>query len=174
MSDADNEDEPGKLIPMRLIGSLANIGRVDDDILIMWAKLASMYCGDCLVIPTINKREGVVEELQRIGVPVFMRDVPKTKMPIGRARPARKYGLDLTESALNQSIDDLVRRFRDEEIVFHCPRMLTQIQTFVKKPDGCRAAQEGYSDSEIIAAGIAATHIRLARAMNINTQYSGR
>lgn len=156
----------------RLAASLRIIGRIDQDRQIELASLMAKLYGDCLVVPVINDREGIIRGLMDAGCRIFMREVIDSKKPIGRTRPARKPGFDLCPVMRESVISDFVRAVRDGSCIIEDPSVLSQAGTFIVYEDGCRKAQEGYSDTHIIASAIAISTMGAATEMMLPGEYN--
>lgn len=137
-------------------------GRQDSDVLIDRACQLAKFYGDCLVVPTINDRDSIVRDILDRECSIFKRRVKDAARPIGRSLPPPKMGYDLDTQTRESNISILTRAFREEKIVIHDTQWLMQAGTFILQADGSKVAQEGYSDSQIIASSIAVSLLDMA------------
>lgn len=145
-----------------LAASIKVEGRQDEDVLIEHACQLAKFYGDCLVIPTINDRDSIVRDILDRECSIFKRRVKDSARPIGRSLPPPKMGYDLDAQTRESNISILTRAFREEKIVIGDTQWLMQAGTFILQADGSKVAQEGYSDSQIIASSIAISLLDMA------------
>lgn len=145
-----------------LAASIKVDGRQDGDVLIERACLMAKFYGDCIVIPTVNDRDSIVRDILDHECSIFKRRVKDSNRPIGRSLPPPKMGYDLDAQTRESNINALVRAFREEKLVISDTQWLMQAGTFILQADGSKVAQEGYSDTQIIASSIAVSLLDMA------------
>jgi hypothetical protein len=155
-------DLDGKDKPMLLVASIIPQKRYDEDVLAEWASMMSKLYGDCIVVPTIGTRDGIITRLYEMECHIFRRDVSDAQKPVGRSRPLKKPGFDLTEPLRIAAMDELVRMVRDKKIEFLDSDIFAQALTYTVSPDGIPAPEPGHSGSQIETAGIACLTINVA------------
>lgn len=140
---------------MRLVASVNTEDRYDPDLLVERACLMSKYYGGCIIIPTINNRDGIIREILDRRCRVYSRRIKDSMRPQNRSKPALKPGLDLDPSTRESFISNLVRDFRDDKAIIHDLAWLHQASTFILNDDGTKVAMPGYKDDHIVASAIA-------------------
>lgn len=148
--------------PMRLVASAVPQKRFDEDILAEWAASMSKIYGECLVVPTIGERDSIISRLYERDCAVFRRDVQDSQKPVGRARPSKKPGFDLTESIRLNGLDELVKLVRDGKIEFSDQTIFAQALSYTVSADGIANPEPGHEGNHIEAAAIAALTIKIA------------
>lgn len=155
-------NDEGIIKPMKMVASVIPQKRYDEDVLTEWASMMSKIYGECIIVPTIGGRDGIITRLYELECFVFRRDVADSQKPIGRSRPTKKPGFDMTEPLRIAALDELVKMVRDKKIEFFDTNIFTQALTYTVSPDGIPAPEPGHSGNQIEAAGIACLTINVA------------
>lgn len=141
--------------PMRLVACSRPDSRVDEDILVDWAAMASKIYGDCIIVPTIGERDKIIEKLWAHDCMIYRRDVRASMKPIGRERPAKKPGFEFSPAIKADAMEELVSFVRDGKIEFWDMNLLAQTNTYTTSPDGIHGVEPGHDGRRVEAAAIA-------------------
>lgn len=151
---------------LRMVASINTTSRYDDDLLVERACLMAKYYGGCIIVATINNRDGIIREILNHRCRVYSRRVKDSLRPNGRDRPPTKPGLDLDPTLRESALSDLVRDFREKRFIIHDTEWLSQASTFILNDNGTRVAMPGYRDDKIVASAIAVNKQEVAQEMS--------
>jgi hypothetical protein len=152
-TDESNLTEMSK--PMRLVASSIPDSRVDEDILVEWAAMASRIYGGCIIVPTIGDRDKIIDKLWQHDCMIYRRDVRSSMRPVGRDRPAKKPGFEFSPAIKADAMEELVSFVRDNKIEFWDMKLISQTHTYTTSPDGVYDVEPGHDGRRVEAAAIA-------------------
>jgi hypothetical protein len=152
-TDESNPTEMSK--PMRLVASSIPDARVDEDILVEWASMASRIYGGCIIVPTIGDRDKIIDKLWQHDCMIYRRDVRSSMRPVGRDRPAKKPGFEFSPAIKADAMEELVSFVRDKKIEFWDMKLISQTHTYTTSPDGVYDVEPGHDGRRVEAAAIA-------------------
>lgn len=111
-----------------------------------------MYYNYALVGIETNYSTYPIKELYRLGYKnQYKREVDETL----QIRYVDKLGFNTNRATRPVIVSELVKIFEECIYLINCYTTLTQAQTFIKRPDGKQAADDGYHDDRIMSLAIA-------------------
>lgn len=146
--------------------------RWDIDILASTVHAMSIWYGNCLIVPEANDDRGLIILLKQAGAALYQRHTDDDQPAGARSpKPTGKYGFKTTggqaENTRSWIIEALARCIREWDTTgdgIYIPDIdtVSELKSFVVKPNGRAEAAEGRHDDRVMALAIGMACIRLA------------
>lgn len=146
--------------------------RWDIDLVDEWCRRLWAYY-NCLIVPEVNGPGlALIELLKLWGAPIYQREIFNQR----EQRRENVYGWETTPKTRPMMIETLARAIREYDtegdgIELWDPHIVSEINSFVRKPNGREEAMDGSHDDDVIGMAIGLTTMEGAQTYHPKTDF---